>query len=141
VHRDLRGEFEALRVGLAVIGGPVVVGPRQRRGVIRRQIVVAQDLPRVPYMTATSIPSMSIAVRVEGASYPRARAIWKCGCRARLRRRNSLLETVAPVCMLCAGIASPCTSMPMIESVLALSSALAARGCCWPPKNRGGLAL
>ena len=45
VHRDLRGEFEALRVGLAVIGGPVVVGARQCRGVIGRQIVVAQDLP------------------------------------------------------------------------------------------------
>ena len=37
---------------------------------------------------------MSIAARVEGASKPRARAIWKCGWRARLRRRNSLLETV-----------------------------------------------
>ena len=45
VHRQLRGEFEPRRVGLAVIGGPVVVGARQRRGVIGRQIVVAQDLP------------------------------------------------------------------------------------------------
>ena len=45
VHRDLRGEFEALRVGLAIIGGPVVIGARQCRGVIGGEIVVAQDLP------------------------------------------------------------------------------------------------
>src|SRR6516165_2946643 len=52
--------------------------------------------PRVPYMTATSIPSMSIAVRVEAASKPCACATSKCGCRARLRRRNSRLEAIAP---------------------------------------------
>ena len=45
MHRDLRGEFEPLRVGLAVIGGPVVIGARQCRGVIGREVVVAQDLP------------------------------------------------------------------------------------------------
>ena len=45
VHRDLRGELEALRIGLAVVGGPVVVGARQRRGVVGLQIVVTQDLP------------------------------------------------------------------------------------------------
>ena len=45
VHRDLRGEFEPHRVGLAVIGGPVVIGARQRRGVVGFQIVVAQHLP------------------------------------------------------------------------------------------------
>ena len=45
MHRNLRREFEPCRVGLAIIGGPVVVGPRQRGGIVRREIVMAQDLP------------------------------------------------------------------------------------------------
>jgi len=48
----------------------------------------------VPYITATSMPSMSIAVRVVGASKALARATLKWGCRARLRRRSSRLETL-----------------------------------------------
>ena len=40
VHCDLRGEFEALRVGFAVIGGPIVVGARECRRIIGRQIVM-----------------------------------------------------------------------------------------------------
>src|SRR2546428_238124 len=54
-------------------------------------------------MTATSTPSMSIAVNVDSGSKPLARAIWKCGCRARLRRRSSRLDAVAPAALPCAG--------------------------------------
>ena len=75
-------------------------------------------------------------------SSPLARATWKCGWRARLRRRSSRLDAVAPAVLACAGIASPATSMPMIVSVLPLSSAFFASSwrCC-PPKNVGGFAL
>jgi len=58
-------------------------------------------------MTATSIPSMSIAVsrrgRVEGVGAGDV----EMRVRARLRRRNSRLDAVALCCMLCAGIARP----------------------------------
>ena len=45
MHRDLRGELEALRITLAIIVSPIVVRARQCRRVIRREIVVTQDLP------------------------------------------------------------------------------------------------
>jgi hypothetical protein len=40
----LRGELQALRVVVAVVVGPVVVGTAERRGVGRVEIVIGQDL-------------------------------------------------------------------------------------------------
>ena len=45
VERDLRGEPQPFRRELAVIGGPVVVRAGERRGDVRRQLVVHQHLP------------------------------------------------------------------------------------------------
>ena len=43
VHRDLGGEFQALRILLAVVVRPVVVGARERCGVPGLQIVMVED--------------------------------------------------------------------------------------------------
>ena len=45
VHRHLSSELQPLRPALAVLVGPVVVGARERSRVVRREVVVHQDLP------------------------------------------------------------------------------------------------
>ena len=45
VHRDLGGELQPLRPALAIVVRPVVVGARERRRVVRREVVVHEDLP------------------------------------------------------------------------------------------------
>src|SRR5262247_2809073 len=54
--------------------------------------------------------------------------------------RELRLDAVAPLALACAGIDSPCTSMPMMASALPLSAALVSSLRCWPPKKRGGFA-
>jgi hypothetical protein len=44
MHRDLRREFEPLRIAPAVVMRPVVIGACQCGGVIGGKIVVAKDL-------------------------------------------------------------------------------------------------
>src|SRR5438445_2829643 len=96
---------------------PFVVGMRQRRRVVRREVVVHQDLPPARAGDDSDVDAFDIhggqgRLRVE----PRPRATWKCGGRARLRRRSSRLDAVAAVALPCAGIARPCTSIPMMVS-------------------------
>ena len=129
MHRDLRGELQPRRVGPAVVGGPVVVGPRQRRGIVGREIVVAQDLAAARAIHDRDIDPFDVHRR-QGrdrvvAARPRHPEMRMSGAAAAPqfaaghRRANRVAW---------AGIASPCTSMPMMESVLALSSAALVQG-------------
>ena len=77
VHRDLRGEFEALRIALAIIGGPVVVRAGQCRRVVGCEIVVTQDLPAARAVHHGNVDALDIHRRQRrgGIEAPRLRNI------------------------------------------------------------------
>src|SRR5882724_5921548 len=72
VHRDLGGELQPLRLTLAIVVRPIVVGTRQRRCVVRREVVVHQDLPAARAVHDGNVDALDVhrgqgRVRVEAA--------------------------------------------------------------------------
>ena len=100
-------------------------GPRASSKSIRSQAGRMVDASPPLALGAWPVRHMGPVNRASVAwAKPCACATSKCGCRARLRRRNSRLEAIAPGERPCAGIANPCTSIPTTGvSVFALQLA------------------
>jgi hypothetical protein len=141
VHRHLGGELQPPRLALAIVVRPIVVGTRERRRVVRREVVVHQDLPPARAVHDGDVDALDIhrgqgRVRIEAAPardlevrVPRAAPAPQLAAGGGGGRRLAM-----------GGNRQPLHLHPHDGIGVALSSELSLSFCCCPPKNRGGLA-